>query len=569
MAKITIIEGNNNDKDNVRAYMVKGEKGEKGDLNHNDIVDTLNSTASNKVLSAKQGKILKDLVDGNASDISTNADNILTNANNITNEISARQDADANLQSQITGLASGSPLVASSISGMTDTSKIYVNTTDGKWYYYNGSSWVVGGTYQSTGLANNSVEYPNLSEEMQKSIVFKKDLFVGSYNDLISNSNFSLGTQTTNGYYNITRRKPIAFNGYITKVYIKVNNEGHTGLLKLSRLSYINNVLSVVEQDINEYEIVYGNNEIKLNKPFYIEEGEYLGFTVTPTTETPSGFCNISTVFPTTNYNYGLLCTQYSDNSTLKLDTMVPCFDFDIQSENYFTENKKNWFYGKKWIAYGDSITAGYGLPNHSNQELSDNNNLVNTYVKIVAERNNMEFHNYGTSGRGYSNGTVENYKAYKLIESGHLDNMDIVTVAFGTNDYGTLTAEDNVDFGTVNDSSSGTTFCSYVKKAFDNLIAYYPNSIIIIMTPIPRPNLENNNVANHNLIDYAEAIKTIAKQYGFYIMDCLSISRSNVKSSSWRTNYMIDSVHMTELYHSKYYAPMVEEQFKLAKIEL
>ena len=44
----------------------------------------------------------------------------------------------------------GSPLVASSTSGMTDTSRIYVNTTDNNWYYYNGSNWIVGGAYLSS-----------------------------------------------------------------------------------------------------------------------------------------------------------------------------------------------------------------------------------------------------------------------------------------------------------------------------------------------------------------------------------------------------------------------------------
>lgn len=63
MSKITIIEGNSSDKDNVRVIMVKGEKGEQGDLNHNDIIDNLISTDNTKVLSAKQGKFLKDLVD--------------------------------------------------------------------------------------------------------------------------------------------------------------------------------------------------------------------------------------------------------------------------------------------------------------------------------------------------------------------------------------------------------------------------------------------------------------------------------------------------------------------------
>lgn len=79
-------------------------------------------------------------------------------------EADARTSADNGLQLQINGLASGSPLVASSTAGMTDTSKVYVNTTDGKWYYYDGNSWEVGGTYQSTAIANDSVSYANLTE---------------------------------------------------------------------------------------------------------------------------------------------------------------------------------------------------------------------------------------------------------------------------------------------------------------------------------------------------------------------------------------------------------------------
>ena len=55
-----------------------------------------------------------------------------------------------NLANMVQSATSGSPLVASSTAGMTDTSRVYVNTTDGKWYYYDGDSWEIGGTYQST-----------------------------------------------------------------------------------------------------------------------------------------------------------------------------------------------------------------------------------------------------------------------------------------------------------------------------------------------------------------------------------------------------------------------------------
>ena len=74
--------------------------------------------------------------------LAVDGDYVDVNGNTLTNELNNKANISNinNLQSQINGLASGSPLVASSISGMTDTTRVYVNTTDGKWYYYNGSS---------------------------------------------------------------------------------------------------------------------------------------------------------------------------------------------------------------------------------------------------------------------------------------------------------------------------------------------------------------------------------------------------------------------------------------------
>lgn len=43
---------------------------------------------------------------------------------------------------------SGTPLVATSTSAMTDKERIYINTTDGHWYYWNGAMWEDGGVYQ-------------------------------------------------------------------------------------------------------------------------------------------------------------------------------------------------------------------------------------------------------------------------------------------------------------------------------------------------------------------------------------------------------------------------------------
>ena len=51
------------------------------------------------------------------------------------------------LETMIQRVASGAPIVVSSTSAMTDTEQIYVLSTDGNWYYHNGSAWVAGGEY--------------------------------------------------------------------------------------------------------------------------------------------------------------------------------------------------------------------------------------------------------------------------------------------------------------------------------------------------------------------------------------------------------------------------------------
>lgn len=82
------------------------------------------------------------------------------NSSDVANTYETKESHNASIEtlsSQISSLSNGSPLTASSISEMTDTSRIYVNTTDGKWYYYNGSSWVSGGVYQSSGISQNSI----------------------------------------------------------------------------------------------------------------------------------------------------------------------------------------------------------------------------------------------------------------------------------------------------------------------------------------------------------------------------------------------------------------------------
>ena len=72
-------------------------------------------------------------------------------------------DVSDEVTSQLSSLTSATPLGASSISGMTDTSRIYVLETDGHWYWYNGSEWRDGGVYQATLIGKNNFFLSNSS----------------------------------------------------------------------------------------------------------------------------------------------------------------------------------------------------------------------------------------------------------------------------------------------------------------------------------------------------------------------------------------------------------------------
>ncbi len=58
--------------------------------------------------------------------------------------------------------ATGAPAVAATVSDMTDRNKVYVYTgsesgyTSGNWYYFNGSSWVSGGVYNSAAVETDT-----------------------------------------------------------------------------------------------------------------------------------------------------------------------------------------------------------------------------------------------------------------------------------------------------------------------------------------------------------------------------------------------------------------------------
>lgn len=352
MSKITIVEGNSNDKDKVRVIMVKGEKGEQGDLSQEDIIDNLTSTATDKVLSANQGRVLKNLVDNNEQNINTLNTNITTKANtdDVASTYATKSEVNtslSNLNSQVSSLSSGSPLVASSTAEMTDTTRVYVNTSDGNWYYYNGTNWAIGGVYQAT---EDSITVDNLSENFIKSI----NLYNPNKVELgaVSNANgvwqrYTLENPTVGNLYacfnkslnkNSASQQFIQYNGTTllsqyggnnyashpilescTKLVLLNKNSSSSIPLDLMLLDMTNKTLDDVTEFIDHYDTLNSNTKLLAIDPSELKGSIPYNLYNPDKVSTFDGTYQRSYFYNVSNKKYGFYC--YNNGELKRLTT--------------------------------------------------------------------------------------------------------------------------------------------------------------------------------------------------------------------------------------------------------
>lgn len=82
-----------------------------------------------------------------------------------------KNDITEEVSDQLGDLTTTTPLAASSMADMTDTDRIYVLTTDGHWYWYDGANWQDGGVYQA---AEDSDTVNKIIETINNGILTKK-----------------------------------------------------------------------------------------------------------------------------------------------------------------------------------------------------------------------------------------------------------------------------------------------------------------------------------------------------------------------------------------------------------
>lgn len=110
-----------------------------------------------------------------AKDITKDIEKKAADLEEKTTELGSQLDTKAN-KNEV-----GTPLIANDISEMIDTSKVYVNTTDGNWYSYNGNEWVIGGVYNSQGIGYKSIDSDKTTFLSSVTNLFNKETITDGY----------------------------------------------------------------------------------------------------------------------------------------------------------------------------------------------------------------------------------------------------------------------------------------------------------------------------------------------------------------------------------------------------
>ena len=175
--------------------------------------------------------------------------------------------------------------------------------------------------------------------------------------------------------------------------------------------------------------------------------------------------------------------------------------------------------HGKTIVAIGDSLF-------HGNKDC-----IGNTWLEMLAQRNEMKLYNYGQNGNTISvQHTEKQPLAPMCIRYADMaDGADYVVVLGGANDKRL-----SVPLGDTN-STSPETFCGALNTLITGLTKKYPKARILFMTNYNR--WPSKNDIGLSDIDYVEAMKIVCAEQSIPCFDnyhCCGISFQNPAHAEW-----------------------------------
>ena len=201
-----------------------------------------------------------------------------------------------------------------------------------------------------------------------------------------------------------------------------------------------------------------------------------------------------------------------------------------VPSIPYQGVSQINQWYGKKWYAYGTSLTS----------------EAQGEYAPYVAQFSGMELTNKGIPGGGIVNNTYIKSSVMNTTD-GKLE-ADLITLEVGAND-GTATLGDIYD-------TSGSTFCGALNQCIRYLQANTTAQIVVINSTMSRYSVNDSSdlrppeytygADNHTKYDQWKATREVCRLNS---VPCIGFGdESGMGYSRMNDSYLKDQIHHTEL---------------------
>jgi len=198
----------------------------------------------------------------------------------------------------------------------------------------------------------------------------------------------------------------------------------------------------------------------------------------------------------------------------------------------------------KKIVFLGDSITEGHGT-----------SSIENRFTELISKNEGAVCYNYGIGGTRIAYQHAPSAEPRwdmcfldRVVEMEH--DADIVFVFGGTNDFG----HGDAAIGCMEDRDP-YTFYGALHTLFTKLITKYPDSKIVVATPLHRCDEENCMIKGGipkavKLIDYVNIIREVAEYYALPVLDLYKDSGLQPLVPIIQEKYVPDGLHPNDAGH-------------------
>lgn len=400
-----------------------------------------------------------------------------------------------------------SPLFANSVDECTDTSKFYV-LPDGFIYAY---QYVEAAGPSYTNLAGNVTYDRRLSSSGKAS---SSAVTGAAYTDFVPiKKGQTLRIKNFDVYSDLVAGSAYAYMCF----YTGASESKVVSSTPSETMKYYTNVFNGVQNSVNgdvvtwtafkintgEHSLADSITHVRISGKYFADK-EIIVTVDEEITEGSSGgyaWVNTGHAFVPADYEDRILALE--DYADAIPESRIKAIE-DALKEPKPADYSGNILYGKKWVACGDSFTAGgYNASDGFDESVyiyQDGRfaGRQKVYPNIIGLRNNMDIVNLATGGQTMANSSNSFMSRYSTIDA----DADYITIMLGINDK-----VQGLAVGTLEDSTN-TTFCGAFNIAMEHILENHPFAHIGIM------------VSHGTNEEIMEATRGIAERWGVPYLD-------------------------------------------------